>query len=198
MNKTLSKIFIFAAGAATGSVVSWKYFKTKYERIANEEIESVKETFAKNAGVSYDELNYAENDEQVVSEVTKEIADRKKERKAARVAMRNIVKNAGYAEYDEEGDDEMDKPYAIPPEDLGEEYEVESIYYHTDGVLADEQGHVIKNSDELIGKDFAAHFGEYEEDSVFIRNDLLEKDFEILKDYRTYAEAWKVGRISNG
>ena len=45
MNDTLNKVFIFAAGAIIGSVVTWKIVKTKYEQIANEEIESVKERF---------------------------------------------------------------------------------------------------------------------------------------------------------
>ena len=46
MNNALSKILIFAAGAAIGSAATWYFVKTKYERIANEEIESVKEAFA--------------------------------------------------------------------------------------------------------------------------------------------------------
>ena len=32
------------------------------------------------------------------------------------------------------------------------------------------------------------HFGEYEEDAVFARNDAKRCDYEILKDERTYAE----------
>ena len=40
MNK-LWGVFIFAAGAAIGSVVTWKIVKRKYERRAQEEIEWV-------------------------------------------------------------------------------------------------------------------------------------------------------------
>ena len=36
-------VLVFAAGAAIGSAVTWKVVKTKYERFAQEEIESVKE-----------------------------------------------------------------------------------------------------------------------------------------------------------
>ena len=46
MNKGIS-VLIFAAGAAIGSLVTWKLTKTKYEAIANEEIKSVKEAWAK-------------------------------------------------------------------------------------------------------------------------------------------------------
>lgn len=44
----LSNVVIFAIGAAIGSLATWKFVKTKYEKIANEEIESVKEIFSKN------------------------------------------------------------------------------------------------------------------------------------------------------
>ena len=39
-------VLMFAVGAAIGSAVTWKVVKTKYEKIAQEEIESVKEAFA--------------------------------------------------------------------------------------------------------------------------------------------------------
>ena len=48
-NSILSKAFIFAVGAAIGSAVTWKLVKTKYEKIADEEIESVKEVYLKKA-----------------------------------------------------------------------------------------------------------------------------------------------------
>ena len=47
MNDNFSKVFIFVAGAAIGSVVTLKFLEEKYRRIADEEIESVKETFKK-------------------------------------------------------------------------------------------------------------------------------------------------------
>ena len=42
--------------------------------------------------------------------------------------------------------------------------------------------------EELIGKDSLNHFGEYEDDSVFVRNDRLRTDYEILADSRPYGE----------
>lgn len=40
-------LVIFVLGAAAGSVVTWQFAKKKYERIAEEEINSVKEIFSK-------------------------------------------------------------------------------------------------------------------------------------------------------
>lgn len=45
MNKTLCNILLVATGAAIGSLMTWKVVKTKYSRIAQEEIDSVKEEY---------------------------------------------------------------------------------------------------------------------------------------------------------
>ena len=46
MNKTVN-FMIFVVGAAVGSIVTWRYIDKKYEQIAQEEIDSVNEVFAK-------------------------------------------------------------------------------------------------------------------------------------------------------
>ena len=58
MNSTLNKIVIFALGAAVGSLATWKFLKTKYERIAQEEIDSVKEVFARREMERDEESDY--------------------------------------------------------------------------------------------------------------------------------------------
>ena len=40
----------------------------------------------------------------------------------------------------------------------------------------------------MVG-DALDHFGEYEDDSVFVRNDRYKCNYEILKDVRTFEEA---------
>ena len=47
MNKKTTFIFAFILGAASGSAVTWYSVKKKYEEIAQREIDSVKEVFAK-------------------------------------------------------------------------------------------------------------------------------------------------------
>lgn len=188
MNNTLSKVITFAVGALVGSAVTWKYFKTKYDRIANEEIESVR-AYYKSKNTMDSEAEMSEESEAGLKE---KITARKKERKAERDAAKDICEKSGYAIYDDkEGDDdEMDKPYVIPPEEFGDDYKVESLNYYKDGVLADDSGNIVENVGDVVVEDFAEHFGEYENDSVFVRNDLLETDYEILMEYRTYAEVF--------
>ena len=45
--------------------------------------------------------------------------------------------------------------------------------------------------DNVVGLESLAHFGEYEDDSVFVRNDRLKCDYEILLDQRTCSDVIK-------
>ena len=55
----------------------------------------------------------------------------------------------------------------------------------------DDGGDKIEDVDDVVGMESLTHFGEYEDDSVFVRNDRLRCDYEILMDERTYSEAQK-------
>lgn len=191
MNKDLIvKGLIFVAGAAIGSVVTWKMVKTKYEQIAQEEIESVREAFGRS--IDEDDTEESTEDESGIKGVDPDSPSVAEE-------IRGIVKKLGYVtelpeekeeNKEEEEEEDMDsKPYVISPDEFGDcEYITVSLSYYLDGIVTNEQGKIVANTDELIGEDFADHFGEYEDDSVFVRNDRLGMDFEILKDYRDYYE----------
>lgn len=92
--------------------------------------------------------------------------------------------------YTEEVATEMKRPYVIPPKEFRENgYAIVTLTMYTDGLVANEQNKLVRNVDEIIGEESLTHFGEYEEDSVFVRNDNKKIDYEILKDYRTYEES---------
>lgn len=171
----VSTMFAFTLGAAAGAVVSWRLLKKRYEIIADEEIESVKEWYAR----KYEEKN---DDEEVSPrrEHKQVVSQEKYEAIASQYNKESIIK---------EGED-MDEPYVIPPEEFGEEdgYETESLTYYADGVLTDDADNIIENIDATVGADFASHFGEFEDDSVFVRNPVYATDYEILADGRSYSE----------
>lgn len=176
MRSTLSSFLIFAAGAAVGSVVTWKVIEKRYKQIAQEEIDSMNEYYRSKYGVE-DETEEEEEvveDQQIdIREYAKKLADQK---------------YINYANLDEEEVDDVEKPYVIPPEEYGElsGYDAVTLYYHADGVLTDDQNEVVEDVDDVVGEDFSSHFGEYEDDSVFIRNDAKRVDYEILYDPSTY------------
>lgn len=188
MTGTLNKVVIFIAGAAVGSVVTWKFVKTKYEQIAQEEIDSVKEIFTQRYA-SDEELD-EEVDGQLEISSSSETVDIRE--LAGEIQKR---KYTSYSAPDKEvetlfDDDGYVSPYVIAPEDFDEleEYETRSLTHYADGVLADDRGNIIEDVEGAVGKDYASHFGEYEDDSVFIRNDNLKIDYEILAHPGNYSD----------
>lgn len=178
--------FSFLLGMGIGAYVTYMYVKDMYAEIAQEEINSVKEAYIKKTkNLQKDVITEDENKEKV---------DKAKNKPdISEYAVK--LKESGYTNYSEisQEDNDVEVPYVIAPEDYGEndEYETISLTYYSDGVLTDEDDEVITNPGELVGRDFASHFGDYEDDSVFIRNDNRKIDFEILMDYRTYQDVLK-------
>ena len=112
--------------------------------------------------------------------------------------LRTVVNDAGYTDYSttsstaekkEEDKDDV-RPYVITPDELGDQlgYDVIELTYYADGVVAEDYNEVMDNVDEVIGVDSLTHFGEYEDDSVCVRNDRLKCDYQILKDNRNYSD----------
>lgn len=86
--------------------------------------------------------------------------------------------------------DSVESTYIITPKEFGsiEEYCTVSLYYFEDGVITDDA--FVPIDDGIFGSDFspADHFGEYEDDTVFMRSDIRKCDYEILRDGRAFAE----------
>lgn len=181
MNKNiLSNVIMFATGAAIGSVVTWKLLKTKYENLVQEEVAAIREVYAMEQECNEDDTE-SEDDEE-------DDAQDKEEYK--KIASRYSNDDEDEDEEEEEEGEEMIEPYVIVPEEFDENgYDTATLFYYADGVLAyGDTNEVVENVEDLVCEDFADHFGEYEADSVFVRNDNLKMDFEILRDLRPYSE----------
>ena len=50
---------------------------------------------------------------------------------------------------------------------------------------------IVDDIEETVGIDSLTHFGEYEDGSVFVRNDERKCDYEILLDHRNYEDVIK-------
>lgn len=199
----MKNLLCFVAGAAIGSVVTWKLIEKKYKDLADEEIESVIETF-KNRKPRITKDNVKETVEKVINKYKepKEIVE------DIVTAERYSIENEEEIDEDDESnytvnvdnDDEVVTPYVITPEEFGEynEYGTKTLTYYADNVLTDEIDNPI-TSDEMvtmIGPDALDHFGEYEDDSVYIRDETNEMDYEILKSEKMFSEIPKRGRAN--
>lgn len=181
MRNTLTNVVAFAVGAAIGSAVTWKLIKTKYEQIAKEEIESVKETFGRGRKQDLETPESQKDSGAAPDEIV-----------AGQLVIRDYVEKVqdlGYVNYASKAGSKTE-PYVIPPEEFGEksEYTKVSLTYYADKVLADEYDKIITDVGGTVGIDSLNHFGEYEEDSVFVRNDERMTDYEILRDENDYAD----------
>ena len=192
MNKAMG-IAAYILGAATGAVVTWIYAKGKYEEIIEKEIASVKEVYlAKKEEECAEETDEEDPHEQDSSDVVEQKAQNyaRVYTSKADIPKEGVITNAVH---EPEYDAYEDTPYVIPPEEFGEfdDYGQRSLVYYADQTLADDEGYLVEDIDRVVGYDSLTHFGEYEDDSVHVRNDRLKNDYEILLDTRTYAEAMK-------
>lgn len=207
MNKKLINILMFTVGAAIGSVVTWKVIKTKYERIAQEEIDSVKGEFINmmqnmkqklKADVTNEDATeecdeyYPDDDERDFTEKEKEQIEYYKLTSKYRGSKNDDETNKEGGTGDEDEVPFINGPYVITPDDFSNSppgYNAQPLDYFADGVLADDWGVKI-NIEEIIGEDAINHFGEYVDDIVYIRNDRTEIDYEVTRDPRTYGEVY--------
>ena len=201
MNCKFINVLAFAAGAAIGSAVTWKIVKTKYDNLIQEEIDSVKQVFAESFASSQEQEDdcLEESDEEPSSSTTSQICweeledlDEESEedesdysRQEYEKLVSNYTNEKGGPEYMAKNDAKA--PYVIAPLDFGEldDYKTFELTYYADNVLEDEDYNIVNDADELLGPKALTTFGEYEDDAVFVRNERLQADFQILKDYRT-------------
>lgn len=171
MNKGMIGFLSFGAGGFCGFVLANKLLKDKYEQLVEDEIDSIRKAFRKHKGDRED---------------TRE----KKPTEEARRKYSERVSSLGYTEEKQPAD--LQRPRVIPPDENGsmEDYEQITLTYYADHVLTDDNDRAMDDDEieETVGKESLTHFGEYEDDSVIVRNDRLRVDYEILLDQRTYAD----------
>ena len=190
-------IFSFVAGVAIGVIAGFKLSETKYQAKIQEEIASVKEAF-RNKRV--DISKFAPKESKKVDEVSKKVFKKPEQE------VRKVPYSTMYKEPSKQSEEERvivetkigeakKGPYVISPDEFGEdqEYEQISLIYYADNTLADDEDMVMDEEEieRTVGMDSLTRFGEYEADSVFVRNDELKTEYEILLDQRPYFEVLK-------
>lgn len=191
MKKILSGALFFIAGAASASFITYKVVEKKFKNIADEEIKSVKAMYERKMNRTKLDEEKMETPEEIDLSKTDGVSYSKQN------PYSSLVSNLGYSNKKEEEQEEMvdDNIQVIPPEDFGEyedkngkAYKCESLYYYADKVLTFTNDKKITDVAKYVGHDALNTFGEYEDDSVFVRNHAMKTDFEILLDSRTYSE----------
>lgn len=183
MNSKVSFILGTIIGAGIGVAGTYSYFKDKYEKLAEKDFNSRR---------VFDEDKKDESEEPVAEKT----ADSRTVDKPSIAEYAARLQKEGYVNYSDMQDKKqkqeigVDKPYVIQPSDFVEldDYEKISLTYTADGVLLDDMNEIVDDIEETVGEDSLEHFGEFEDDSVYVRNDAKKCDYEILLDQRNYQE----------
>lgn len=189
MNTKVACAIAFVAGAAVGVAASWRVLDTKYKKLADKEIASVKELFYFKPVENNEEPD--ESEEEKFEQSPEEDFTEEEKKEYTNIAS-SYTNYATKSVVEEEPNVEItdSEPYVISPVELGDcDYDViDLIYYEGDNTLTDEEDEIIDDVGDLIGWESLEHFGEYEDDSVCVRNDVRKVDYEVLLDVRKYSE----------
>lgn len=190
MNK-LHVFLAFVAGGVCGVLGTKTYFEDLYRRQYEEDLESVKKVWTYKKPVEDDTK---EDNEPVLD---------KEPRENEMYQYAKILQKKGYTNYSDTPVDTSEMtapevytppenykdPYPIPPDILGSDgYDQITLFYTEDKVLLNEDDTKVDNIEDVVGLDSLNHFGEYEEDVLYVRNERLRTDYEVLMDPRTYPQ----------
>lgn len=175
----------FVAGAVVGGITTWQYTKKKYEQIAQEEIDSVKEVFK-----TINEEKRSIRDWSEYEDDGEEDDENEEQHRANVTSYKNLLVSNGYSNPSPSTQIPVDRAYVIKPDEFGEfeDYETISLFYTEDGVLLDDRYERVDDPDFTISMESLDHIGDYEDGCVHVRNDRLKADYEILVEERTYSE----------
>ena len=180
MNKPLwmaATATAYILGIATGILLVKERMARKYRKLADAEVESVKEAF--NHKAEQTETEWKE-------EVKKAAARREEEAKRINEIYKNLLETHKYAPEEEE-----DAVY-ISPDEYGDEPDYESatvIFYEASGVFVEDDTGIPLDDEEwesMLGCGVAKQFGKYEDDRVCVRNDKRKKYYEVLLEEGEY------------
>lgn len=197
MNKMpLVAVAAFIFGGAAGSAATYFIVKNRFEKKSDDEINSVKEHLKK----------HYENKKEIT---TRNGHSKKAKKEASDQKEVDVPKDVpGYMDYSKlakpynKADDGtapkkdqgsskkiISAPYVISPSEYSNsEYDCVTLIYYADKVLADDDYNVISNPKDIVGPDALSSFGQYDPDVVYVRDDIAQKDYEIILSNDKYSE----------
>lgn len=154
-------------GFAAGFCAATLYNKNKYEKIASEEIEAMRQYVKKKTG------------EEEFQSKKIQVEKHKEEMKKFEEERIN---------YDTESEKEVrpmeKKPYIIPEEEFvvdDEDFRKVTVEYYTESELLYEETEPIPNINETVGEDCINLLHGIGDDTIYVRNEEFGIDYEVIK-----------------
>ena len=184
MNESIKKVIIFGVGVATGVATSYFILKNKYEEMYQEEIAEYKQRHKDNetdaVAKYYNDLSKKYGDPNSTESTTENLDESEPEDDESEDFVNFQM------EKEPKEEKVMKKPYEITEDEFGERYEeTETFTLYSDGVLVNSSGEILDHdeAERIVGKDAEDLIDLFtDSDSIFIRNDILKTDYEILRD----------------
>jgi hypothetical protein len=201
MKKLLTHLVTFALGVGAGFLAGQKLLDAKYAALAQDEIDDVKETYYRMREEFQAQLRTPDPSADVESE---------KKSLRSKSSLDNLTRTNPYedakrnynllSKAEEEPpvmiappitDVDRSKPYRISDDEFNEEFDHHdkgSLYfYKKDGVLCEEAEAIVDDIVSTIGEEAALALEK--EITVWVRNENLAMDYEIIGINKSYAEA---------
>lgn len=212
MKTLIFSILALGVGFGGGYLTASKLTKKKIFKKTDAEIKSVRESLIKYYKEKIDELKGLRAENKAIEKPKKADTKPKKSQRLKpdvplmdndsidQEKLKETAKNEAeaYRKYTkkykpkeetekEEKPEDIMKPYVISPDEFAEsEYNVQTLNYYSDGVVADDDYNVVTDIEGYLGPDALSSFGIYDLDVVYVRNEKYEIDYEILLDERRY------------
>ena len=199
MNKSVIFFLGIGAGGIIGGVVGFFLAKKKYEHLADEEVESVKDSFSKyfeHDKVKEDKLNHMP-----APETSSVIQEEHKDTPIVDYSARYQSSINGYSSSVPNERDKLPETsvvsgdpaniFIITPKEFNEsEYNAVTLFYYKDGVLSNDNYEPLNAVEitSMIGDQALDSFGTYGTDSVYVQNDNNKTVYEIILEDDNYTD----------
>ena len=193
----MKSVLTFIAGLAIGAGVTYVIQKNRYEEMIQEEVEDLREHYKKEGKSTYkydgEKMSKEECEESLKKETSVEECDFNAERIKREAEYDEELKKYNYASNDDSETEKFNSPYVVNPQEFASlsGYDVISYNYYDDDIIANDDNEELdeENISWTLGmstEEVQAQFGIYEDDSVYVRNEQLKTDFEILRQNENY------------
>lgn len=194
----MKELLYFAGGVAIGAAISYLYCKRVYDAQIKEDRDSIKESF-ENLYKNHGEYIHHEEDTQeepTQDETPAQVAAKFARHKDSISKYLNKTQELGYSGTSEVSDEDLQKakeqfkpPYIISEEDFGEDdRQCIGVFYYSDGILAEDNDDVIEDIANTVGQSALDYLNNSDEFNVYVRNERLGVDYEVMYDVRKYAD----------
>lgn len=195
MNKTLLAIGSLIVGGVSGFFIGKFVYAKKYKKISDKEISEVREAyksyFSKKKSVKPAPQKPFETRSTLQETQPKETVVDHSEKYREEVDQYRTASPV----LDRKEQPANSKISILTPDEFRESSRnYKTLIYYKDGILADTFGNIIKDIDSEVGTDALKTFGLYDDESVYVKNDNNDFDYEIIRSPKTYIDGTEQGR----